>query len=105
MKQFTKRFMLLSVIIMTGLCAMAQSFTLKGKVTDEDGNALELATVSCVEQATVTMTNLKGEFQVKLQSADSVVVKFSMIGYTKMDLGIAKYHFEIGAGKENFIWV
>jgi hypothetical protein len=23
----------------------------------------------------------------------------SMIGYTKMDLGIAKYHFEIGAGK------
>ena len=30
---------------------------------------------------------------------------FSMIGYTKMDLGIAKYHFEIGAGKENFDWV
>ena len=29
---------------------------------------------------------------------------FSMIGYTKMDLGIAKYHFEIGAGKENFVW-
>ena len=30
---------------------------------------------------------------------------FSMIGYTKMDLGIAKYHFEIGAGKDNFIWI
>ena len=30
---------------------------------------------------------------------------FSMIGYTKMDLGIAKYHFEVGAGKENFEWV
>ena len=30
---------------------------------------------------------------------------FSMIGYTKMDLGIAKCHFEIGAGKENFEWV
>ena len=29
---------------------------------------------------------------------------FSLIGYTKMDLGIAKYHFEIGAGKENFEW-
>ena len=24
--------------------------------------------------------------------------------YVKMDLGIAKYHFEIGAGKENFQW-
>ena len=30
---------------------------------------------------------------------------FSMIGYTQMDLGIAKYHFEIGAGKVNFEWV
>ena len=30
---------------------------------------------------------------------------FSMIGYTQMDLGIAKYHFEIGAGKNNFDWV
>ena len=27
---------------------------------------------------------------------------FSMIGYTQMDLGIAKYHFEVGAGKVNF---
>ena len=35
----------------------------------------------------------------------SVKKGFSMIGYTKMDLGIAKYHFEIGAGKDNFIWV
>ena len=30
---------------------------------------------------------------------------FSMIGYTQMDLGIAKYHFEIGAGKERFLWI
>ncbi|MCI6160721.1 MAG: nitroreductase [Prevotella sp.] len=30
---------------------------------------------------------------------------FSMIGYTQMDLGIAKYHFEIGAGKVNYEWV
>ena len=30
---------------------------------------------------------------------------FSMICYTQMDLGISKYHFEIGAGKVNFEWV
>ncbi len=29
---------------------------------------------------------------------------FSMVGYSKMDLGIVKYHFELGAGKENFEW-
>ncbi len=29
---------------------------------------------------------------------------FSLVGFTKMDLGIAKLHFEIAAGKENFKW-
>lgn len=28
--------------------------------------------------------------------------KFSMFGYTEIDLGIAKCHFEIGAGRDNF---
>ena len=73
--------MLLLVMLMTSGMMLAQSFTLKGKVTDDEGNALELATVSCIEQAAVTMTNLKGEFQLKLTSRDSVVVKFSMVGY------------------------
>ena len=30
---------------------------------------------------------------------------FSMMGYTQIDMGIAKYHFEIGAGRVNFVWV
>ena len=29
---------------------------------------------------------------------------FSLIGYTEMDLGIAKYHFEVGAGRDRFEW-
>lgn len=29
---------------------------------------------------------------------------FSLIGYTRMDMGIARLHFEIGAGKGNFAW-
>lgn len=29
---------------------------------------------------------------------------FSLVGYTHIDLGIAKCHFEIGAGKDNFRW-
>ena len=29
---------------------------------------------------------------------------FSLIGYTHIDLGIAKYHFEVAAGRENFDW-
>ena len=37
-------------------------------------------------------------------SGSRVTAKPGMGFYTKVDLGIAKYHFEIGAGKENFTW-
>lgn len=30
---------------------------------------------------------------------------FSLMGYTHIDLGIVKYHFEVAAGKENFTWL
>ena len=81
MKHLTTRYILVLAMLMTSLWSMAQTFTLKGKVVDDEGQALELATVSCLEQAAVTMTNLKGEFQMTLHTADSVVIKFSMVGY------------------------
>lgn len=68
-------------MLMASTILYAQTFTLKGKVNDQDGNALELASVSCLSQGKVTMTNLKGEFSMKLHSADSVVIRFSMVGY------------------------
>ena len=81
MKTKNPRYLLTLSLLWIALTAMAQTFTLKGKVSDGDGNALELATVSCVSQGKVTMTNLKGEFSMQLFSADSIVVRFSMVGY------------------------
>ena len=69
------------LLLFAGSSLSAADFTLKGKVVDNDGNAVELASVTCAEQGKVTMTNLKGEFSISLQSADSVHVKFSMVGY------------------------
>lgn len=71
----------LTLMLVATLTASAQSFTLTGRVVDEEQNPIELATVSCLEQGKVAMTNLKGEFSITLASADSVVVKFAMIGY------------------------
>ena len=76
-----KHIFLTALLLLTAAAATAQSFTLSGKVSDDDGNPIELATVSCLEQGAVTMANLKGEYSLKLHSADSVVVKFSMVGY------------------------
>lgn len=75
---------ILSIIFLLLICCMsisAQDFTLTGKVMDEHGNPVELASVSCVAQGKATMTNLRGEFSMQLSFADSVVVRFSMIGY------------------------
>lgn len=69
------------VLLVLSLSAVAQSFSLSGSVVDNDGNPIELATVACVSQAKVTMTNIKGKFSLQLQSADSVIVRFSMVGY------------------------
>jgi len=71
----------LLLLIFVAVTGRAADFTLKGKVVDDEGNALELASVTCAAQGKLTMTNLKGEFNIKLQSADTVAVKFSMIGY------------------------
>ena len=69
------------LLLLSSTVLYAQSFTLSGVVSDEDGNGIELATVSCLEQGAVTVANLKGEYSLNLKSADSVVVKFSMIGF------------------------
>ena len=47
------------------------------------------------------------KFKFILHEGDKVEAKasFSMAGYTRIDLGIVKYHFEVGAGKDNFEWI
>ena len=76
-----KKIMILLMAWAFSINAIAQTFTLRGKVTDEDQNPVELATVACLKQGKVAMTSLKGEYSLKLQSADSVVIQVSMIGY------------------------
>ena len=45
------------------------------------------------------------KFVFELKGSREVLAKVSGIGpFTKVDLGIVKYHFELGAGRENFNW-
>ena len=75
------RLFLFLATIFFGMGMSAQTFTLKGKVTDENQDPLELATVTVTPALNVTFTNLKGEYKMTVPTADSVVVKFSMVGY------------------------
>ena len=79
--KYLKTSILFVFFLMVTQVAIGQSFTLQGKVSDKDGNPIELASVMVVSQGKLAMTNLKGEFHLQLHSADSVKVRFSMIGY------------------------
>lgn len=63
------------------MSAQAQTFTLSGRVIDENNDPVEFASVSCPKQGKMTMTSLKGDYSLQLQSADSVEIRFSMVGY------------------------
>ena len=76
------RYIILLLFFGLPLCGLqAQEFTLSGRVVDTNESPIELASVSCLSQGKATMTDLKGRFSLTLHSADSVAIKFSMIGY------------------------
>lgn len=76
-----KLFILQIICLCAFVSAQAQTFTLSGRVIDENNDPVEFASVSCPKQGKMTMTSLKGDYSLQLQSADSVEIRFSMIGY------------------------
>lgn len=60
--------------------------------------------VKGVEAALLAPTALNQQKFMLIQNGDKVTAKPGLGFYTKLDLGIVKYHFEIGAGKDSFCW-
>lgn len=76
-----KLFILQIICLCAFVSAQAQTFTLSGRVIDENNDPVEFASISCPKQGKMTMTSLKGDYSLQLQSADSVEIRFSMVGY------------------------
>lgn len=57
-----------------------------------------------VEAALLAPTAMNQQKFLFTLDKDKVSAKAGLGFYSKIDLGIAKYHFEIGAGKEHFKW-
>lgn len=58
-----------------------------------------------MELAMLAPTSMNQQKFVFVLQGNKVKAKSLIAPYSKLDLGIAKYHFEIGAGKENFQWI
>ena len=67
-----------------------------GQIPDWFKNGVEAALL-----APTAMNQQKFRFNLR---GNEVSAKAGIGFYTKIDVGIAKYHFEIGAGKDNFKW-
>lgn len=72
---------LLLFLFVWGSLGAQNTVKIKGIVTDENGDPIELAMVKVEQQAAGTMTNLKGHYSFTCQSTDSVVVVYSFFGY------------------------
>lgn len=79
--------LLILLLISTSPCflfaqeSMDSGATIKGKVTDETGSPIEIANVWVGRQMKGTTTDLKGEYSLRIATADTVEITFSMIGH------------------------
>lgn len=74
---------ILCLLLLVGISsAYAQKRTrIFGTIKDTEGAPIELASVRALGQSALTVTNLKGEYTLWCNSADSVRIVYSMIGY------------------------
>lgn len=79
--KYTPTTIILTLLLLLSLPSAAQHVTIKGRVTDEKNNPIEIASVHAEGQAAGALTDLQGYYSFGCQSSDSLVIKFSMIGY------------------------
>ncbi len=72
---------LLALLLCVPASGFAQTVVVKGKVTNDKQEPIELAQVSVEGQVGGTRCDLQGRYSLSFQSADSVVVVYSMLGY------------------------
>lgn len=60
-----------------------ESCSIKGRVVDENGKGLPFVTVKVEGQMAGSMTSLDGDYAFDFQTADSVVLHYSLMGYEK----------------------
>ena len=72
---------LLITLLTAWMTAQAQDVTIRGQVTDDEHQPIELALIHIEGQLKGTNADLKGRYSLTCKSEDSLVVVFSMMGY------------------------
>ena len=78
-----QKFYIILFFLLSAIFAVSAQDIVKinGRVIDADNQPIELALVRIAGTTTGTTTNLEGKYELKVSTADSVVVVFSCLGY------------------------
>ncbi len=67
---------------------LAQTATLKGVISDEDGHPVELANIAIKGEPGGTTTNRKGQFELKIPAGKKVIIAVSYIGLAQEEISV-----------------
>lgn len=76
-----------SLLLYSAFVCLAQNFTVKGKVTDAEGNALQGVTIQVKGSQLSAVTNTDGSFSINAPSASSTLV-LSHVGFISQEVAI-----------------
>ncbi len=88
-----KRFILLFAFAIIAQAAIAQSFTIKGRLTDTSDDGLPNATLLLLKAADSTMVNyaltsLEGDFEIRNVAREPHFLRISYVGYATLNLAL-----------------
>ena len=82
----TKLFSLIILAILLTIQASGQSnnATLKGVVTDQNGNPMDLVNIGLKDYVLGTNTNREGKFTLRIPAQKQIIIIYSFLGYTSV---------------------
>ena len=86
---FRKTFILVMVLLLTGLAGNAQTRTIRGTVTDDTGSVIPGASVVVKGTSRGTVTDLNGNYTILKQKRDEVLV-FAFVGFETQEVEIGE---------------
>ena len=72
-------------------CGMASAYTVSGTVSDEQGKALQGASVSLLKEGKFTTTDEQGKFTIHEDEIDGIHAFKNAVGYLNVNNGVLTY--------------
>jgi hypothetical protein len=90
-----QKLLLVVAMVVTGLFTQAQSFSIKGRLTDEGGTGLPSATILLLNARDSVMVNYaltdnRGAFEMKNVGAGNHLLRFSYMGFTTLTMPVER---------------